>query len=68
MIRRAAEKTPFARQIKTFPTEAEAKQYAKERLSDETKIITGTLLGAHQLARRIISGSQLSRWIEEGES
>jgi hypothetical protein len=55
----------FVRQTKTFPTEAEAKQYAKEMLSDGRKIIAGTLLGADQPARRIISGRQLDRWIAE---
>jgi hypothetical protein len=52
---------------KTFPTEAEAKQYAKEMLSENDKIIAGTLLSAHQPVRRIISGSGLHRWIEEKE-
>ena len=58
----------FARQTKTFPTEAEAKQFAKEMLSNKYRIVAGTLLRAHQPARRIISGSQLDRWIEEEES
>jgi hypothetical protein len=57
-------RTP-ARQIKTFPTEAEAKEYAKEMLSDANKIIAGTLLSADQTARRIISGWHLRRWTEE---
>jgi hypothetical protein len=55
----------FARQTKTFPTETEAKQFAKEMLSNKYKIIAGTLLSADQPARRLISGSQLYRWIEE---
>jgi len=54
---------PFARETKTFPTEAEAKQYAKEMLSERSKIIAGTFLNAHQPVRRIISGSELHRWI-----
>ena len=58
----------FARQTKTFPTEAEAKQFAKEMLSNKYRIVAGTLLRADQPARRIISGSQLHRWIEEEES
>ena len=57
----------FARQTKTFPTEAEAKQFAKEMLSNKYRIVAGTLLRADQPARRIISGSQLQRWIEEAE-
>jgi hypothetical protein len=60
----------IARRTKTFATEAEAKQFAKEMLSDddatERKIIAGTLLGAHQATRRIISGRDLIRWIAEG--
>jgi hypothetical protein len=54
---------PFARETKTFPTEAEAKQFAKEMLSERNKIIAGTFLNAHQPVRRIISGSELHRWI-----
>jgi hypothetical protein len=46
-----------ARETKTFPTEAEAKQYAKEMLSERNKIVAGTLLSEHQPVRRIISGS-----------
>jgi hypothetical protein len=34
------------RQTKVFPTEAEAKQFAKEMLSDETKILAGTFQSA----------------------
>ena len=46
-----------ARQTETFPTETEAKQFAKEMLS----------MSGHKPARRIISGSHLIRWIEEAE-
>ena len=53
------------RETRTFPTEAEAKQYAKEMLSESDKIIAGTMLSAHQPVRRIISGSELYRWIEK---
>ena len=66
-LRLAFPKKP-ARQTKTFPTEAEAKQFAKEMLSNKYRIIAGTLLSADQPARRFISGSQLNRWIEEEES
>jgi hypothetical protein len=59
---------PFARQTKTFRTEAEAKQFAKEMLSHKYKVVAGTLLGADQPARRLISGSQLYRWIEEEDA
>ena len=58
----------FARQTKTFPTEAEAKQFAKEMLSNKYKVVAGTLLGADQPARRLISGPQLYNWIEEEDA
>ena len=57
--------TRLARQTKTFPTEAEAKQYAKEILSESGKIIAGTLLNGYQPVRRIIPTSELNRWIEK---
>jgi len=41
----------FARQTKTFPTETEAKQFAKEMLSFKNKIVAGTLLSAYRSAR-----------------
>ena len=64
----ASSRTP-ARQTKTFATEAEAKQFAKEMLLEDRKsIIAGTLLSADQTERRIISGAKLYRWIEEEES
>jgi hypothetical protein len=66
--RRLASARTAARQTKTFPTEAEAKQYAKEMLSAKNKIIAGTLLSADQPARRINSGSQLYHWIEHEEA
>ena len=52
-------------QAKTFSTEAEAKLYAKEMLAKERNIIAGTLLDPDQPARRIISSSQVDRWIAE---
>jgi len=56
------------RLTETFPTETEAKQFAKERLSEKHHmekhhIIAGTLLGAYLPVRRIISGSQLCSWV-----
>jgi hypothetical protein len=57
--------TRLARQTKTFPTEGEAKQYAKEFLSHDRKIIAGTLLNGYQPVRRIIPASDLNRWIEK---
>ena len=66
--RRSSAQAFAARQTKTFPTEAEAKQFAKEMLSNKYKIVAGTLLSVDQPARRFISGSQLYRWIEEEDA
>jgi len=63
--RPSSQRVVSARQTKTFSTEAEAKRYAKEMLAEERKNIAGTLLGPHQPVRRIISGSQVHRWIAE---
>ena len=59
-----------ARHTKSFPTETEAKQFAKEMLSEKHHkekhyIVAGTLLGAYLPVRRIISGSQLYSWVRE---
>jgi hypothetical protein len=55
----------FVRRTETFPTETDAKQFAKKMLSETHQILAGTLLGAYQPARRILSGWHLRRWIEE---
>jgi hypothetical protein len=34
-------------------------------LSERNKILAGTLIGADQSLRRMISGKELHRWIEE---
>ena len=57
--------TKPVRQSKTFSTEAEAKQYAKDMLAQGRKIIAGTLLSTDRPVRRIISSSQVDRWIVE---
>ena len=53
----------FARRTKSFPTEDDAKQFAKEMLSKKHHVFAGTFLGVHLPARRIISGSQLYSWV-----
>ena len=63
----------FVRRTETFPTETEAKQFAKEMLSEKHhtekhRILAGTLLGVHLPVRRIISGSQLHSWVGVKES
>jgi hypothetical protein len=60
-------KRTHARQTKTFPTESEAKQFAKMMLSDGTKVMAGTL-HPHQPMRRVIGASEINQWIEEKES
>jgi hypothetical protein len=59
-------RTSVARQAKTFPTESEAKQFAKAKLSEGMKVTAGTLV-PHQPIRRIITASDINRWIEEDE-
>ena len=59
---------PFVRRTETFPTETDAKQFAKEMLSEQHHIVAGTLLGAYLPVRRIISGSQLYSWVGVKES
>ena len=58
----------FVRRTETFPTEADAKQFAKEMISEKRRIFAGTLLGVHLPLRRIISGSQLRSWVGIKES
>ena len=58
----------FVRRTETFPTEDDAKQFAKEMLSEKHHIFAGTLLGTHLPVRRIISGSQLDSWVGVKES
>ena len=59
-----------ARRTETFPTESDAKQFAKEMLSEKHhmekhRIVAGTLRGGYLQVRRIISGSQLNSWVKE---
>jgi hypothetical protein len=57
----------FDRRTETFPTETDAKQFAKEMLSEKHHIFAGTLLGAHLPVRRFISGSELYSWVREND-
>jgi hypothetical protein len=57
----------FARRTETFSTETAARQFAKERLAETHEIFAGTFLGSHVPVRRILSGWNLRRWIEEEE-
>jgi esterase/lipase len=51
---------------KPFPTESEAKQFAKAMLSDGFRVTAGTL-NPHQPRRRTITASEINQWIEESE-
>jgi len=53
-----------ARQTKGFPTETDAKQFAKAMFFDGYDVIAGTL-GPHQPIRRTISAREVYRWVEE---
>jgi hypothetical protein len=62
----------FDRRTETFPTETDAKQFAKEMLSEKRRmkkhhIVAGKLLGAYLPVRRNISGSQLYSWVREND-
>jgi hypothetical protein len=57
-------RAPSVRQTKSFPTESEAKQFAKAKLSEGMKVTAGTL-SPHQPIRRTITASEIYQWIEE---
>jgi hypothetical protein len=52
------------KQIKGFPTETEAKQFAKAMLSDGYNVTAGTV-SPHKPIRRIIASREVYRWVEE---
>jgi hypothetical protein len=55
---------PRARETKSFPTEIEAKQFAKAMLSEGRKVTAGTL-SPHQPIRRTVTASEIHQWIAE---
>jgi hypothetical protein len=57
-------RAPSARQTKSFPTENEAKQFAKVMLAEGMKATAGTL-SPHKPIRRTITASEIYQWIEE---
>jgi hypothetical protein len=59
-------RAPVPRKTKPFPTESEAKQFAKEMLSDGFRVTAGTL-NPHQPRRRTVAASEINQWIEENE-
>jgi hypothetical protein len=62
--RTASSKSPSFRETKSFPTEIEAKQFAKVMLSQGLKVTAGTL-NPHVPKRRTITASEIDKWIEE---
>jgi hypothetical protein len=54
------------RETKSFPTEIEAKRFAKAMLSDGRKVTAGTL-SPHQPIRRTVTASEIYQWIAEDE-
>jgi hypothetical protein len=58
---------PSRRQTKAFPTEIEAKQFAKAMLTDGLTVTIAGTLSPHQPTRRTISSSAILDWIEEPE-
>jgi hypothetical protein len=52
-------RSPFVRQTKSFPTESEAKQFAKAKLAEGMKVTAGTLI-PHQPIRRMIIASDIN--------
>jgi len=54
------------RETKSFPTEIEAKLFAKAMLSEGRKVTAGTL-SPHQPIRRTVVASEIHQWIAEDE-
>lgn len=57
-------RAPAPRLSKSFQTENEAKQFAREMLFKGLKVIAGTM-NSH-LPRRLIVTPEIERWIDEG--
>jgi hypothetical protein len=58
-------RAPAPRQSKSFPTEIEAKQFARAMLSEGFKVMAGTMIP--YLPRRLIVASEIERWSGENE-
>jgi hypothetical protein len=58
-------RAPSPRQSKSFPTEIEAKKFAKAMVSEGLKVMAGTM-NPH-LPRRLIVATEIERWVEETE-
>jgi hypothetical protein len=62
-------KQPYSRKTRTFKSEIEAKNFAKEKLQDSRNVNAGTLNPF--LPKRVITSAQIYEWLEaplSGES
>jgi hypothetical protein len=59
-------RAPAPRQTKSFPTEIEAKQFARAMLSEGLKVMAGTM-NPHLPRRRLVVATEIERWIEEAD-
>jgi hypothetical protein len=57
-------RSPHWRKTKSFPTEDEAKQFAKAMVLSGFRVTAGTL-SPHEPRRRTITAAQIDRWIDE---
>jgi hypothetical protein len=62
---KTATRGALPRQSKSFPTEIEAKQFARAMLSAGFKVMAGTMNA--QLPRRLVVASEIDRWIDGTE-
>ena len=58
-------KRVLSRATETFPDEADAKKFAKEKAVDTPNVTAGTL-NPHR-PKRMISNAQLLEWLQEAE-
>jgi hypothetical protein len=56
------EKRPYSRKTRTFQSEIEAKDFAKEKLQDSRTVNAGTLNPF--LPKRVITSAQIYEWLE----
>ena len=64
--RPTSSRAPSSRKTKAFPTEVEAKRFAKAMLSEGLEVTAGTL-NPHLPKRRIIAALDIDHWIEHDE-
>ena len=65
--RAKSSRAPSRRHTKAFPTEIEAKQFAKTMLTEGLKVTIAVTLSPHRPTRRVIAASAIQDWIEEPE-